>query len=124
MIDVADRYATDAWIRQIVQEEVPCHIRVQIHWLDPDEFETFARAYDVWKSDGTPVGDRSYELLEYLGLGRVPVDDRMGIGFMQIASQSYSEAPAGSVDGSGKYTDRAKIEEAQLLYVAPAAEAS
>ncbi|QRR07650.1 hypothetical protein FPJ27_15400 [Burkholderia sp. MS455] len=85
------------WIEQIVREEMPSHLNLQIHWLD--DFDNFACKYRTWQNDGRPVGDQSYELLRLLGIGERPVDQRTGIGFVRVAntdeSKTYTEHASG-----------------------------
>jgi hypothetical protein len=78
--------ALSQWIQDIVREEMPSHLKLQLHWLDEKDFSTFANKYREWQKDSRPVGDQSYELLRLLGIGDRPVDERAGIGFVRIAS--------------------------------------
>jgi hypothetical protein len=82
---------TQAWIKQCILDEIPCHISALMHWLDDSAFEQFGIAYQGWQNDGTPLGDRSYQLLKQLTLGRTPsVLD--GIRHMRIATSAQQQA--------------------------------
>jgi hypothetical protein len=76
------------WIEQIVRQEAPSHLNIQFHWLGDLQFRHFAYKYQQWQKGGRPVGDQSYGLLNLLGVGDRPTDERAGIGFLQIADQS------------------------------------
>ncbi|RQQ59568.1 hypothetical protein [Burkholderia stagnalis] len=78
------------WIEQIVRDEVPSHLNVQVCWLDQNSFTLFANKYRAWQDNNRPVGDLSYELLRLLGIGERPIDQRAGIGFVQVASDATS----------------------------------
>lgn len=76
------------WIEQIVREEMPSHLNLQLHWLT--DFHGFAQQYRSWQRSDRPVGDQSFELLRMLGIGERPVDQRTGIGFVRVASKTES----------------------------------
>jgi hypothetical protein len=76
------------WVEQIVWQEAPSHLNIQLHWLGDLQFRRFAYKYQQWQEGGRPVGDQSYGLLNLLGVGDRPTDERAGIGFLQIADQS------------------------------------
>jgi len=82
--------ALSQWIQDIVREEMPSHLKLQLHWLDEKDFSTFAEKYREWQNDSQPVGDQSFALLRLLGIGDRPVDERAGIGFVRIASTAES----------------------------------
>ncbi|MCG1047895.1 MULTISPECIES: hypothetical protein [Mycetohabitans] len=73
------------WVEQIVWQEAPSHLNIQLHWLGDLQFRHFAYKYQQWQTGGRPVGDQSYGLLNLLGVGDRPTDERAGIGFVQIA---------------------------------------
>ncbi|MFP3507263.1 hypothetical protein [Burkholderia sp. SIMBA_062] len=101
------------WIKKIVRDEVPSHLMARICWLDEDAFSTFASEYRAWQDNGRPVGDRSYSLLRFLGIGQRPADARTGIGFVQVAKSSEAQLIKKMTDGYPKpYVD------AQVVYVA------
>ncbi|KWI28420.1 hypothetical protein WT71_16285 [Burkholderia stagnalis] len=81
----------DQWIQQIVRDEVPSHLNVQVCWLSAESFHAFASRYRTWQDKGRPVGDQSYELLRLLGIGERPTDRRAGIGFVQVATDEVSQ---------------------------------
>lgn len=116
-----DPYLTDAWIRQIVAEEVPSHITTKIHWLNEQQYKNFSTSYDAWQMNGMTLGDRSYELLEQLSIGYVPVDTRTGIGVTHIFKESERAikdlGEKEKNDGQKESEIIKRYEEAQLLYV-------
>ncbi len=83
--------ALSHWIAQIVREEMPSHLNLQLHWLSGESFDNFAAKYQTWQNDARPVGDQSYELLSLLGIGERPVDTRSGIGFARIVKLKDSD---------------------------------
>lgn len=103
----------DQWIQQIVREEVPSHLVAQVHWLENDSFTTFAGTYRGWQNNSRPVGDQSYSLLSFLGIGVRPADTRTGIGFVQVASP---EGAANLATQTAKYPT--PYVDAQVVYVA------
>ncbi|MDQ7979597.1 hypothetical protein QYH69_20345 [Paraburkholderia sp. SARCC-3016] len=85
-----DPDATESWIKQCVQAELPAHIALMIHWLssdphDPQSFASFALSYAVWQGTKTAPSTATFQLLWKLGLGRVPAALDVGIGAMIIA---------------------------------------
>lgn len=108
-----DPHITDAWIRQIVDEEVPSHITTQIHWLSEEQYANFATSYSAWQKDEMTLGDRAYELLHQLSIGYVPVDARVGIGFTHIVDDAKKEEKIAK-ESKNKKT----YEETLLFYVA------
>lgn len=99
------------WIEQIVREEMPSHLNLQLHWLS--DFNSFATRYQGWQSAGRPVGDQSYELLRLLGIGERPVDERAGIGFVHVASADESKKVE---DATGQITPDADHDRALQKY--------
>ncbi|AZC38223.1 hypothetical protein [Pseudomonas chlororaphis] len=88
---LTDACATEAWIKQCILDEIPCHISALVHWLDDSAFAQFGVTYQGWQNDGAPLGDRSYQLLKQLTLGRTPgVLD--GIRHMRIAKSAQQQA--------------------------------
>lgn len=84
--------ALSQWIQNMVREEMPSHLKLHLHWLDENDFNSFAHQYGMWQRDSRPVGDQSYELLRLLGIGDRPVDERAGIGFVRIVNTKESDA--------------------------------
>ncbi|KVN20661.1 MULTISPECIES: hypothetical protein [unclassified Burkholderia] len=104
------------WIEQIVREEMPSHLNLQIHWLN--DFGNFATKYRIWQNDGRPVGDQSYELLRLLGIGERPVDQRSGIGFVRVATQDESKAYTDYVKGIKILPERRSyLQNTAVIYV-------
>ncbi|MBU3895415.1 hypothetical protein KH388_22240 [Serratia rubidaea] len=101
------------WIEQIVREEMPSHLNLQLHWLD--DFNNFASKYRTWQNDGRPVGDQSYELLRLLGIGERPVDTRAGIGFVRVVGRTESDSIESKIVND-KNKDKALQQEA-VVYV-------
>ncbi|PMY29146.1 hypothetical protein C1Y35_31995 [Pseudomonas sp. GW456-L14] len=88
---LTDASTTEAWIKQCILDEIPCHISALVHWLDDSAFAQFGVAYQGWQNNGSPLGDRSYQLLKQLTLGRTPsVLD--GLGHMRIATAAQQQA--------------------------------
>ncbi|WP_274851634.1 hypothetical protein [Serratia marcescens] len=97
--------ALSQWIQDIVREEMPSHLKLQLHWLDEQDFFHFADKYREWQNDSRPVGDQSFELLRLLGIGDRPVDERAGIGFVRIANTKESidiQNRAGGLQGAAR----------------------
>ncbi|MGP3144253.1 hypothetical protein [Serratia bockelmannii] len=106
------------WITQIVREEMPSHLNLHVHWLDRVDFINFAEKYRQWQNEGLPVGDQSYELLRFLGIGERPVDDRGGIGFARIAKLNESDRIEQNISHyhDDKERDRA-LQQTSVVYV-------
>lgn len=88
-----DPYATELWIKQCVQAEIPAHVSIVIHWLDDASssasnyfsFQSFAQSYASWQQTDTAPSAATYQLLWMLSLGRLPAR-LTGIGTMIVAS--------------------------------------
>ncbi|RQR51998.1 hypothetical protein DIE19_28660 [Burkholderia sp. Bp9126] len=105
-----DKLVTAEWVKQVVNEEMPCHIRAQIHWIDTPTFKNFGRIYARWQNDDEPLGDMSYHLLSMLALGDKPAPNR-GIGTMAIATkaqyrEAFKLAQGDAIDGTARITWR------------------
>lgn len=105
------------WIVQMVREEMPSHLNLQVHWLDSTQFANFAAKYRQWQNDGLPVGDHSYELLRLLGIGERPVDERGGIGFSRIVSQTDSERIKNSMSNYDENVHDKALQREAVVYV-------
>ncbi len=114
--NVAEPYTTDAWLRQIVQEELPCHVRGEIHWFDAQYFREFANNYAQWMAAEARLGIFAFNLIEMLGLGLLP-SGLMGINAMRIATVAQRELVVGA-DETQWNTE--VIKELSLFYVPPA----
>ncbi|MEA0988982.1 hypothetical protein U6010_11070 [Pseudomonas aeruginosa] len=104
------------WIEQIVREEMPSHLNLQLHWIS--DFNSFSDRYQKWQNSGRPVGDQSYELLRLLGIGERPVDERAGIGFVHVASQDESTKVETATKSITSDDDRDKaLQKYSVVYV-------
>ncbi|WP_147432309.1 hypothetical protein [Pararobbsia silviterrae] len=109
-----DPYATEAWIKQCVQEELPAHVALMIHWLTGDSessqsFESFAICYASWQDGQTAPSTATWQLLWKLGLGTVPVKLNTGIGSMKVATPDERAAAVGA-DGTEWNADYILVE--------------
>ncbi|WP_211445232.1 hypothetical protein [Collimonas humicola] len=106
--DVAEPEVKLAWFAEVVREELPMHVRAYVLTLNNEAFAAFAANYAAWHGDGKAWGDRAYELLEALTIGKRPsMGD--GIGVMRIATDAQAEYP----------WDPEYIAENELFYVPP-----
>ncbi|UZM16234.1 hypothetical protein LZV00_11210 [Pseudomonas kielensis] len=106
-------YTTQAWIHQVVQEELPCHIRAELHWFAQSYFQQFAKDYSDWVEGGAQPGLSTF-LFELLALGTLP-SGQQGINAMRIATEDQHDAVfAGADDGEWNAN---VIEDNNLLYV-------
>ncbi|WP_338860212.1 hypothetical protein [Mycetohabitans rhizoxinica] len=105
------------WIEQIVRQESPSHLNIQLHWLDEPQFNDFAYKYQQWQKGGRPVGDQSYGLLNLLGVGDRPTDERVGIGFVQIADPETRTRLENDISEKNKNKSREARIEQQVVYV-------
>lgn len=108
-----DPYAVENWIKTILQEEVPAHISVLMHWLSPEDFRLLGYNYLDWQQSDSSLGIHSYGLLRKLALGRLP-DELTGIGSMHIADLAQYEEVTGA---SGNDWHSEIIEKEELFYV-------
>ncbi|WP_082743693.1 MULTISPECIES: FG-GAP repeat protein [unclassified Burkholderia] len=114
--NVEDRNAAVDWINEIIQDEIPCHISVRVHWLDFDgDDESFPNIYRKWYNNGKPLGDLAHRLLSVLGFGQKQSVER-GIGIMKIASEYQRNEVIGEDESEW---NKDKIDEYELLYVPP-----
>ncbi len=118
LADVLDPYATMEWVKEIVAEEIPCHISAKIHWLDEGQFSRFGRTYGEWQKNDTPLGDLSYQLMSDLSLGELPTPIK-GIGMMMIGwEENPQRQKFTNDDGTAKpaWEDKA-VQQTGLFYV-------
>jgi len=108
---------TDAWVQQVVQEELPCHLRLELRWLNPQNFADFAGSYQRWQTGGAQLGLAAYRLMALLALGMLP-SGLTGINTMRIATKKQQNQVVGE---SGKGWDVKVIKQHSLLYVPPKA---
>lgn len=106
-------YALEAWIKNIIREEVPAHISVVIHWMTENEFSSLASNYHSWQQAGTEVGLYSFGLLKKLALGHIP-SSLNGIGAVFIADNAQR---ADVVGAKGDEWHPDIIEQDELFYV-------
>lgn len=109
----SDPYAIEAWVRDVILEEIPSHLGMLLHWKPESEFRNFANTYSKWQLAASILGDRSYELMESLALGKLPAA-LDGVGAMYVATLAQKELVVGS-DGQGWNTS--VIADDQLFYV-------
>ncbi|MEB5890003.1 hypothetical protein [Enterobacter roggenkampii] len=108
-----DPRAFEAWIKNIIREEVPAHISVVIHWMSDSDFSALASNYHAWQTASTEVGIYSFGLLKKLALGHIP-SSLNGIGTMFIADDAqWSEA----VGPGGNEWHPEVIEQNELFYI-------
>ncbi|MBY0444177.1 MAG: hypothetical protein K2Q15_03085, partial [Burkholderiales bacterium] len=112
--DVVDPDLTAAWVGQISREELPCHVQMEVHWLENSYFREFGSAYGQWLNAGAVMGLPAFTLLEQLALGSLPSGLR-GINSMRIATSEqreevFANGPAGGWNAT-------VIEDNSLLYV-------
>lgn len=110
------------WIEQVVREEVPLHLDVQIHYLDSDDYTNFQSAYKSWQANGFSVGGDAYSVLEKLSLGQRPRDSFPGIGVMRIRQDSDSATLAAIKLRSGSRTEEDvafDLQDTDIFFVTP-----
>lgn len=110
-----DPYAAQAWIENVLSEEVPAHICMVSHWLPGDRFRAFGLAFNAWQNNGAPLGDDAYSLLSMLTLGELP-SPLQGIGKMLIATPEQKTRVVGP---EGDEWNREVITEEGLFHVPP-----
>ncbi|CAI1561281.1 hypothetical protein [Serratia entomophila] len=109
--------ALSQWIQDIVREEMPSHLKLQLHWLDEKNFSNFADKYLKWQNDSRPVGDQSFELLRLLGIGDRPVDERAGIGFARIVKTTESDGIEERIKGKEGTEREGVLKHESVVYV-------
>lgn len=109
--------ALSQWIQNMVREEMPSHLKLHLHWLDENDFNSFAHQYGIWQRDSRPVGDQSYELLRLLGIGDRPVDERAGIGFVRIVNTHESDAIEARNKGKVGQAKEDELKHQSVVYV-------
>lgn len=116
-----DTEATLRWIRRVVEEEMPYHLRVQIHWFSAELFGQMGEQWKAWQNSGEPHGERAYWLLNELSLGELP-PRREGIGHMHIATSDDLVAFADTDNfwNANTYED---MKAAEVMYI-PQAESA
>ena len=85
---------TANWIENIISEELPCHITIELHWLENKFFSSFGEYYAQWVNSGCKFNQYSYEISNLLSLGMKP-GIATGIGFQKIATDEQSAALSG-----------------------------
>ncbi len=113
LADAMDPYVIEAWIKKIIQDELPCHVSAQLLWLSEAAFKDFAWTYARWQTQkNIQLGELSYNLMRLLALGMLPTGEQ-GINAMRIATERQQEI-ATKPDWDFDY-----IEENVLLYTPP-----
>jgi len=110
---VLEPYTTEAWVRQIVQQELPCHVMGEIRWMDAHYFSEFSANYAQWMAAEARMGIHAFNLIEMLALGLLP-SGLMGINAMRIATDAQRAEVVGQ---NGLYWNTVPIEENNLFYV-------
>ncbi|MDI2146131.1 hypothetical protein KBJ94_29220 [Pseudomonas sp. ITA] len=83
-----DPYMIDAWVKNIIQDELPCHVTASVLWLSEDAFNDFSWAYTRWQTTKHgQLGLLSYSLMKSLALG-LPPGGAQGINAMRIATDA------------------------------------
>jgi hypothetical protein len=110
---VLEPYTTEAWIREIVQQELPCHVKGEIRWMDTQYFAEFSANYAQWIATEARMGIHAFNLIEMLALGLLP-SGLVGINAMRIATDAQRTEVVGQ---NGQGWNTAPIEENNLFYV-------
>lgn len=116
---VVNPSVTEAWVRRIVQDELPCHVRAELHWLEAGYFGGLGHSYAAWAGGGANMGLQAFELLRQLALGMLP-SGLQGINAMRIATAAQRSAVVGENETEW---NTGPIMENSLLYVPPAQQA-
>ncbi|SDY38057.1 hypothetical protein [Pseudomonas sp. NFIX28] len=113
LANAIDPYVIEAWIKNIIQDELPCHVSAQLLWLSDVAFKDFAWTYARWQTQkNVQLGELSYNLMRLLALGMLPTGEQ-GINAMRIATEQQ-QITATQPDWDFDY-----IEENVLLYTPP-----
>lgn len=108
-----DPYMIDAWVKKVIQDELPCHVTASVLWLSEDAFNDFSWAYTRWQTmKHGQLGLLSYYLMKSLALG-LPPEGAQGINAMRIATQQQ-QTSATQPDWNFDY-----IKTHMLLYTPP-----
>ncbi|OQS37542.1 hypothetical protein B0T39_15280 [Chromobacterium haemolyticum] len=116
---VVNPSVTEAWVRRIVQDELPCHVRAELHWLEAGYFGGLGYSYAAWAAGGANMGRQAFDLLWQLALGMLP-SGLQGINAMRIATAAQRSAVVGENETEW---NTGPIMENSLLYVPPAQQA-
>lgn len=108
-----DPYALEAWIKNIISQEVPAHITVAIHWMSDDDYQQLSANYSEWQEAKKEIGLYSFGLLNKLSLGHIP-SPLEGINTLFIATDAQRVEAIGS-NANDWHEDIIKQE--QLFYV-------
>jgi len=111
--NATDPYSVEAWIKKVIQDELPCHVSANLTWLSDASFKDFAWAYTRWQTTKRAnLGLLAYHLMTTLALGMLPQGGR-GINAMSIASEEQ-QATATQPDWDFDY-----IKNNALFYTPP-----
>ncbi|EDP57971.1 hypothetical protein [Vibrio sp. AND4] len=105
----------EGWIKEILHSDLPSHCQVIIHWVERAKFSQLRETVNDWVKDGCPIGNKSYQILDSLTLGRAP-SQMEGIGFSFIVKDDQFAAIEAEPDETAK---QAYIDENDLLQVKP-----
>jgi hypothetical protein len=113
LVNVTDPHRVEAWIKKVIQDELPCHVSANLLWLSNASFNDFSWAYTQWQTTKRGnLGTLSYYLMKTLALGMLP-NGIQGINAMRIATEQQ-QASATQPDWDFNY-----IKSNALLYVPP-----
>ncbi|PHM38158.1 hypothetical protein Xmau_03543 [Xenorhabdus mauleonii] len=73
----------EAYIKRIIQEEIPAHLLARVLWLSDQQFSVFSSTYARWLNNTAQLGSDTYRLLKMLSIGMLP-GETTGIGVMHI----------------------------------------
>jgi hypothetical protein len=111
--NATDPYMVEAWIKNVIQDELPCHVSASLLWMTDPAFRDFSWAYTRWQTARRgQLGLISYYLMRLLALGMLPKGGR-GINAMRIATDQQ-QTSATSPDWDFDY-----IKSQVLLYTPP-----
>ncbi|TMU74663.1 hypothetical protein FGA82_21265 [Pseudomonas fluorescens] len=113
LTSATDPYRVEAWIKNVIQDELPCHVSANLTWLSGTSFKDFAWAYTRWQTTKRAnLGKLSYHLMKMLALGMLPQGGK-GINAMRIATEQQ-QATATQPDWDFDY-----IKSNYLFYTPP-----
>ncbi|MCP1489813.1 hypothetical protein J3D48_006223 [Pseudomonas fluorescens] len=113
LANATDPNVVEAWIKKVIQDELPCHVSASLLWLSDAAFKDFSWAYTRWQTTRrSHLGLLSYYLMRLLALGMLPKGGQ-GIDAMRIATEEQ-QTRATSPDWDFDY-----IKSQVLLYTPP-----
>ncbi|TLI62170.1 hypothetical protein FEK66_25380 [Escherichia sp. E1130] len=109
-----DKNTVIRWVRQVVDEEMPCHIRCWLHWFNMEDFRYLGDIWSRWQNNGEPHGDLAYQLLSLLSLGELP-PRAGGLGVMHVATATELDTYA-DVDFYWQESSYERMKNADVLF--------